>query len=416
MIKIKLKKRTAMILSFALGTLMFSTTAMAEVISKNGYDQLKDSLKYTADSCTTKFSSYTMDMSFVIKDNGTVVYSDSSVNKYDVSKIARENTSTNIQGKTKRENYFYSDKNSMISKDSNQNVYYVNEYEKTQEAKSFTNPFKEKTAGDVEKIADALVGNLKDAVVVTQNSDGSKELSGSINESQIPALINAVVSLQSKSAFNGNSRNEGYMPKITKDIFVKEVTGKMIVDKDGVIRSVLGTGILSGKDESGVEHNLTFELLGKLSNINSTVVNRPDLTGKTVEKSIQKDYSKLSNPKIYIGKYKTDIIIEKDDKFQKIGEKFVDITQIDDKSISGSYHEEYVNGYENYGTNKKEFKFSGTFEKDHPDAEFTATDSSGANFKGNISINQQSANVYFNIDESRHRNILSDSQFSRVFN
>ena len=260
------------------------------------------------------------------------------------------------------------------------------------------------------------MGNLKDAVVVTQNSDGSKELSGSINESQIPALVNAVVSLQSKSAFNVNSRDESYMPKITKDIFVREVTGKMIVDKDGVIRSVLGTGILSGKDESGVEHNLTFELLGKLSNINSTVVNRPDLTGKTVEKSIQKDYSKLSNPKIYIGKYKTDIIIEKDDKFQKIGEKFVDITQIDDKSISGSYHEEYVNGYENYGTNKKDFKFSGTFEKDHPDAEFTAADSSGANFKGNISINQQSANVYFNIDESRHRNILSDSQFSRVFN
>jgi len=412
----KLKKKTTMIISFAIGTLMFSTTAMAEVISKTGYDQLKDSVKFTADSCTTKLSSYTMDMSFVIKDNGTVVFSESDLNKYSVSKQAKENTSTNIQGKVKRENYYYADKNGFINKDSKQNIYYVNEYEKAQEVAAFSNPFKEKQAGDVEKILDALVGNLKDAVVVTQNSDGSKVLSGSLNESQIPALVNAVVSLQSKSVFNTNSDNESYMPKITNDIFVKDVTGKMTVGKDGVIRSVLGSGILYGKDENGKEHNVTFELLGKLSNINSTVVNKPDLTGKTVEKQVQKDYGKLTNPQIYIGQYKTNIIIEKDGKFQKIGEGFVDITQMDQKSVSGSYHEEYVKGYENYGTYKNEFKFSGTFIKDQTDAEISATDASGATFKGHISIDQHSASIYFNINESKSTNILSNSQYNRVFN
>ena len=60
----------------------------------------------------------------------------------------------------------------------------------------------------MEKIADALVGNLKDAVVVTENSDGSKTLSGSLSESQIPALINAVVSLQSKSEFGNGYNND----------------------------------------------------------------------------------------------------------------------------------------------------------------------------------------------------------------
>ena len=404
-----------MILSFAIGTLMFSTTAMAEVVSKTGYDQLKDSVKYTADSCTTKLSSYTMDVSFVIKDNGTTVYSESDLNKYNVSKQITENTSTNIQGKVKRENYYYSDKNGFINKNSNQNIYYVNEYDKAQEVKSFTNPFKEKTAGDVERILDALVGNLKDAVVVTQNSDGSKELSGSLNESQIPALVNAVVSFQSKSVFNTNPNEESYMPKITNDIFVKDVMGKMTVGKDGVIRSVLGTGTISGKDENGKEHKVTFELLGKLSNINSTVVNKPDLTGKKVQKQVQKDYSKVTNPQIYIGKYKTAIIIEKDNKFQKIGDSFVDITQMDDKSISGSYHEEYVKGFDNYGTNKKDFKFSGTFQKDNTSADFTALDSSGATFKGSIYINQQAASIHFNINENRNTNVLEETQFSRVF-
>jgi len=412
----KLKKNTAMILSFALGTTMFATTAMAEVISKNGYDQLKDSLKYTAESCTTKLSNYTMDISFVIKDNGTVIYSESSLNKYDVSKQAMENVNSRLENSTKTEQYYYADKNCNINRDDKQNIYYVTEYTTPHEVKSFTNPFKEKEAGDVERIADALVGNLKDSVVVNQNPDGSKQLSGSLSESQIPSLINAVVSLQSRNAFGNGSNNESNMPKITKDIFVKEVKGNMIVNKDGLIESILGTGVISGKDESGKDHNLTFELLAKMFNVNSTTIKKPDLSGNKVEKTIEKDYSKLSNHEKYIGKYKTDILIEKYGKFQKIGERFVDITQIDSNSVSGRYYEEYTKGYEDYGTNKKDFKFDSKFEKDHPNGSFNATSSSGDSVKGNISIEVYSAKIYFNMGENRRGNLIFDDQYSRVFN
>lgn len=412
----KFKKKTAMILSFALGTVMFATTAMAEVVSKNGYDQLKDSLKYTAESCTTKLSNYTMDVSFVVKDNGNIIFSESSVNKYDVSKQAMENVNSRLENSIKSEYYYYADKNFNINKENNESIYYVTEYTSPREVHSFTNPFKEKQAGDVERIADALVGNLKDSVVVTQNTDGSKQLSGSLSESQIPALVNAIVSLQSKNAFGNNSNNNN-MPKITKDIFVKEVKGNMLVSKDGLVQSVLGTGVISGKDDNGTEHSLTFELLGKLSNINSTTVNKPDLSGKKVEKNIEKDYSRLTNPEKYIGKYKTDILIEKDGKFQKIGEKFVDVTQIDSSSVSGRYYEEYSKGYEDYGTNKKDFKFESKFEKDNaPNGSFNGTNSSGDTIKGHISIEMHSAKIYFNIDESRSGNLIFDDQYSRVFN
>lgn len=412
----KFKKKTAIIISFALGTAMFATTAMAEVVSKSGYDQLKDSLKYTADSCTTKLPNYTMDMSFVIKDNGTIISSENSVIKCDVSKQAMEDVSTSLKGSTKEERYSYSDKNLRINKSSDQNIYYVTEYTKPQEDNSFKNPFKEKRASDVERMADALVGNLKDYVVVNQNSDGSKQLSGSLTESQIPALANAVVSYISKDTF-GNSHNPDdiKMPKITKDIFVKEVKGNMLVNKDGLVQNVLGTGVISGKDENGKEHTLTFELLGKISNVNSTTVKKPDLSGKKVEKSVAKDYDKLSNPEKYIGKYKTDILIEKENKFEKIGERFVDITQIDDKSVTGSYHEEYSKGYEEYGTDKKDFKFNVKFEKEGFNAPINVTDSSGTSIKGNISINPHSAKVYFNIND-KHGNIISDGEFSKVFN
>ena len=72
----KFKKKTTTIISFALGTVMFTTTAIAQVVSKSGYDQLKDSVKYTAENCTTQLSSYTVDMSFIMKDNSTVIFSE----------------------------------------------------------------------------------------------------------------------------------------------------------------------------------------------------------------------------------------------------------------------------------------------------------------------------------------------------
>ncbi|WP_097026888.1 hypothetical protein [Clostridium peptidivorans] len=413
----KLKKKTAMFLSFALGTVMFASTAMAEVMSKSGYDQLKDSMKYTAESLTSDVSSYTMDMSFVLKDNGNVLSSETSLNKYDVSKKAMESVSMNIDGKVKRDNYYYNDKNCYINKDSDQNIYYVSEYTSPREGNTFKNPFKEKEASDVEKIADALVGNLKDSIIVTENTDGSKVLSGSLKESQIPALINAIVSLQSKNQFGNRNNNEDNMPKITKDIFVKEVSGKMVVNKDGVIQSILGTGVLSGKDDSGKEHIITLELLGKVTNINSTIVKKPDLSGKTVEKNIERDHSKLTNPEKYIGQYKTDILIEKNNKFEKIGEKIIDVTKATETSISGRYHEEYVNGYESYAANKKDFEFSAKFEKNNNlNGPFTATSASGDAIKGDISINPYSAEIYFNINENTRGNMISDGDYNRVFN
>ena len=72
------------------GTVMFATTAFAEVTSKSGYDQLKDALKYTSSSCSSKLLSFTINSSFVIKDNGTIISQSKGVKKYDNSKYAVE--------------------------------------------------------------------------------------------------------------------------------------------------------------------------------------------------------------------------------------------------------------------------------------------------------------------------------------
>lgn len=407
----KLNKKTAVIVSFALGSVMFATTAMAQVLTKSGYDQLKDSVKYTAESATTKLTSYTGDVSISIKDNGNVVYSNDSISKVDVAKGADETIETRIDGSKKTERYNYSDVNGYISKDSSKNIYTTTAFTTPHKITTSQNPFKEEGATDMEKIADAVVGNLKDAVVVTQNSDGSKTLSGSLSEAQIPSIINAVISLESKRAFGNNPNNESSIPKITNDVFVKDVKGNMVTTKDGLIQTVLGTGVISGKDAKGVEHKLTFELLAKMTDVNTTKVNKPDLTGKKVEKNVEQDYSKLTNPEKYIGKYKTDILIEKDAKFVKIGERFVDITAVDNKGVSGRYYEDYAKGFEEYAVNKKDFKFSSTFEKGQFNGKVKAS-----NFTGSISINQGLATIYFNQNENSNENVISSNgNYSKVF-
>lgn len=410
----KLKKNSAIAISFAVGTMLFATTALAEIAAKSGYEQFKDAAKLTAESFTEKLSNYTTDISFVLKDNETIVSSDNSISKYDVSKQAKENTSTNFYGGNKTEGYYYMDRRTNIFYNSQQDSYYVNEFTNENETKVFSNPFKEKSAGDIEKIADALVGDLKDYVVVTQNTDGSKELTGSLSEAQIPALVNAVVSFQFKNQISNGQLNGGTVPAISKDIFIKEIKGKVVIDKDGLIQSILGTGILSGKDEAGKEHNLTFELLGKVSNVNSTVVNKPDLSGKKVEKNTQENYSKIANPSMYIGKYKNDIVIEKDGKFEKIGERTVEIKAIDDKNISGTYSEEYKKGYESYASNARTMEFNATY-TDHYGAKFDSTTSSGKKVEGFVATPPYSSDIHFNINEAQSGKMQNNGQYNRVF-
>lgn len=423
----KIGKKAAMGISLAIGTLMFASTAFAEVSSKNGYEQLKDAFKFSADSCSSKFNNYTINTSFVIKDSEKILSQEDTVQKYDISKNAVENTSSSVTAvNPKMSSYYYSDPTSDINYDSGSNSYKETDYKSAKKNSAvFNNPFKNKGEADIEKILDAVVGNLKDYVVVNQKPDGTRELSGSISEAQIPAIANALVSYEVKNIFGSNSnsynREKFGISKIAEDIYVKQIKGDVVVNKDGLLQTVTGTGIISGKDEQGKVHEFTFEVLGKLTEVNSTVVKKPDLTGKNVEKSTaytngDENPDTISNPQMFIGTYKNDIVINKDNKFQKIGERILEITSIDSKKVSGKYHEEYTKGNEQYFNGRKDFKFDASFDssqKNH--ANFQFKDEGGTD-SGNIDINTYSGLIFFSFSISNNQNILNNDQYSRVFN
>jgi len=406
----KVKKKTAILISFTVGTLLLATTALADIATKSGYDQLKDALKVTAQQSTEKFNSFTMDGSMVMKDNGKTLMNDNVILKVDRSKSASESLSSgeNLRG-DKNNSQSYTDKTTSISVRNGDPIYYVTEFTKERKEDIFTNPFKGNRAEDYEKIADALVGSLKDQVVVTENSDGSKVLAGSLTEVQIPALVNAVASFQLKQQFSGRQDN---LPNLTKDIFVKEVKGSAKINKDGVMESVLGSAVLSGKDEQGKVHDITVEVLAKLSGINSTTVTKPDLTGKKVIKNIYNENqgSEISNPEKFVGKFKNDIIIEKDKKFVKIGERFVEITQFDNKTAAGRYYEVYKPGFEEYATPQRDFKFDAKKSAQKGSQSYDLTTESVS--KGNLWFDTTGGKINLNMNTPPKGGVQFDGNFS----
>src|SRR5690606_19832549 len=87
------------------------------------------------------------------------------------------------------------------------------------EAYVFRSPFRDEAAEDLEKIVDALVGNLKEYVQVDENANGERVYSGTLTQLQVPALINAVSSFYMKQIINEQSRyhHDVPLPDIKKD-------------------------------------------------------------------------------------------------------------------------------------------------------------------------------------------------------
>src|SRR5699024_3710843 len=101
------------------------------------------------------------------------------------------------------------------------------------------------------------------------------------------------------------------------------------------------TANISAKDEKGVDHIYSLELSMDIKDINNTLVKAPDLEGKKVTYS--KEGFEFDDK--YIGKYKNDIVMEKDNSFEKVGERFVDITYIENVNLKGKYYEIYKENY-----------------------------------------------------------------------
>jgi hypothetical protein len=412
-------KKLIMALSFTLGAALLVSTAFADITSMSGYEQLKQSIKYTSKSCNKDLKSFTNQYSVTIKDNDKVLLTATKTCKYDniANSLSQSTVEENCTG-SKEIRESYSDQKCAIWYNSWNDSYQIYEYAEERKYSQFEDIFEDDKMKDIEKIIDAGIGNLKDYVIVNENPDGSKEFSGSLDDAQIPSLINAVSSFAVKHYMPSLSIDLGdSFPKIKGDIFIKNVTGKATVNKEGILERIFGSGIISAKDDKGTTHDLTLEILVRFYDINSTVVSKPNLTGKKVERQFEISPNNNIVPQKYIGKYQQDIVLEKDNSFVKIGERTVVISNIDEKYVSGQYSETYKAAYTEYAKDKLDFNFDARIDgPNHASVELPNTN--GVRKEVNIGFYNSNGEISFDIASllnNEIRPLLDNSTFRRVF-
>jgi len=396
----KLGKKSMTALSFTIGACIFVSTAFADTLLGSGYDRFKGSVKHTTAQMEKGLNNFTVEALFTLKDNGQTLLQSSTTNKIDtVNKASEESYVTQQPNGETRSRYTYTDKKTSIYKNGIDNKYYVTEMPKDTvrgESFLFSNPLNDKGAPEIEKIVDAVVGNLKDYVQVEEKPDGGKAYSGTLTEAQVPALVNAVSSFGMKQMIGDQGRvdKESRLPQLEKDIFVKKVTGAAVENKAGLLENVTGHVTMSGKDKNGNQHDLALDVVVKLTNIGSTKVAKPDLTGANVENVAR--MGGLSSK--HVGKYKNDIVIEKNGKFVKIGERTLEITTAENDKVAGKFTETVKPGFEAEYPDKYNFTFEYNPDDSNSRAMFKYKNAKGVEEQGQLHPDSNNGKIYLNLN------------------
>ena len=457
----KLKKKALISLSVAVGVAVLATTAVVGAVNESAYTQLKNAVKTTTARVAAEDGNYTQRVEITLKDNGVVLLRTTTSQKTDG--IANEQTSVNeTKGGKTQTTYNFNNASKNIYYDAYSDTYFVNEWtspivggltdasgapyvDEKQRMIESTNyntqdPLAQENVKDLEKILDAFVGNLKDYVSVTENADGSRTFTGSLTDTQIPALVNAIASFATKQYLTSSgmvqpmagavdsagvmiadktdpdgvvvpitSENQYGLPSLTGDIFVKSVSGTATAGPDGVLTGGDLSVVLSGTDADGVAHDLSLQMSATMIDIGTTVVTEPDLTGKKVQ--ITKNDPGMVQDSLtaeFVGTYRNDIIVKRDGVFVKIGERTITIESITSETVKGSYTETYVDG-------ESATPLAFTFEAPNSgyfNINFTYTVGDASAVGGNMYFDANNASIQFQPMDGKN---VTNGIFPRVF-
>jgi len=286
------KKRTMVLVSMALGVIMIFGVAFANAASSPGYDTYKTALKNTRAA-----TSLTAEVTATVTDNGNAVVSGSGSIKANLKNESMSGSASCTAGDKDYTSEVYCQNDQTVTKTNDSEVYNVMQRPERREAADRVrdhDQFEQKYARDVENVIDAFLGNIKDNVVVSDNSDGSKDVSLQLSGNQIPATINALASLAVKTGERQGIEKEddlspvaaaikAQIPQLTDDITIGSVDIKAVIDDRNFIKTQQATVSISGKDAQGASHDLVVTLKADVSDINSTIPDTVDLTGKQVK-------------------------------------------------------------------------------------------------------------------------------------
>lgn len=291
-----MKRKNMLILtSIAVGVLLLFTTAFAGLSGNSGYDMYKTAVKNMKN---TKNATITGIVS--LKDNGTQIFNvDLNAKADEESKAMSARAEFSVTGGKESSVEVYKTSDKVITKSDDSDVYNVITGSKVEDLaakRAENNKVHEALQGDVEKVVDAIVGNVQNYISVDGNT-----VSLSISGDQINPAVNALASLAVKTAedpkireirdgktgdksdleLNNELRDQLYnsMPKLTDDIRITNVNLKATINNN-IIENQTADITISGKDATGQAHDITLSANFKLSDLNNTKPDTIDLTGK----------------------------------------------------------------------------------------------------------------------------------------
>jgi len=293
-----MKKKTGWIgAGLAVGSLMIVSTAFAGVGGTPGYDTYKEALRQTATQ-----SNETRLVNVTLTDNGSKLLDVRSVIKSDDASDATS-AIVEVSGLNGEERYeAYGIGERTVLKSAGSETYYVSddseegETEDREEWKDQATEISQTT----ENVIDALVGNMKQYFVETPGVGDTSNIRVELTGSRIPAAVNAVGSLlitemsrydeeepkdgePGDEAFDEWERVVGQLPELSSDVRIDSIVMNAVADPDyGITEHDIAISY-SGKDADGKEHTVVLDLALDTTDINSTVPDKIDLTGKNVE-------------------------------------------------------------------------------------------------------------------------------------
>lgn len=337
------KSKRIMAVIFLIGISLFWATAFADIRAESGYNIYKNAIKNTAAALTKQFDSFTLETMVCIKVDDRPVATYKLLAKEDVKKNVQEHTEVFESDDGEEIEYSYSD-NSLSIRNTDYGTFYVTEHknkDKESYAKEYyVNPFEKERAKDIEIIFDALIGDIRNYATLEKKEDGYKEISGSINESQIPPLMNALASFGVKHILDEYCDSIP-VPKLVNEIYIKQVNGTATITKDNIVENNHATFIVSGMDKKGGVYEIELDIVFKIYDINSTNVTKPELTGKDIEvREEAVTSSKCLIDDRYLGKWKNEVVDVQDKRIIRKATRLLTIISIDNEYIRGSYVEQ----------------------------------------------------------------------------
>lgn len=261
-------------------------TAYTNAAQLSGYESYKLAIQDTKD-----LKNETADLKVTVADAGKDLVDVSSNIKVNKAANAMSNVTT-VKSSTGTEVFdTFNQAGKSISKSSTSEVYNVrqeNNHKNLNKKDEVTNPEVSKSIGIV---VDTLMGNMKNNVAVTNNSDGTKKVAINLSENEVAPLVNAITSIamakNSDEPMNnekaGNLNVKNMLPQLKSDIKVKSVDVTGDINKNNIITGQVAKIVVTGIDAEGKIHEVTINANLNLSGINATTPNTVDLTGKQVK-------------------------------------------------------------------------------------------------------------------------------------